>query len=625
MTAPRPFPRIVHAVLGIAGSLLIATSIVAQNAPPPRPASVDETIKSEAFVAPPSQLADAVLAPRHLNVSVTNLSPDRKWFVNEIGDGPVTMDVFSKPFHELGGLFVDFRANRSRTLTIRNNIGLSLRSANSAAKVPVAVPPGSRVSDVVWSPTGKEVAFFVHTPDATHIWVSDLTGKARQVTRTPVLATLNASFGWTKSGGELVAVLIPDARSAMPTPPAVPTGPRVKLAEESDKNRLRTYQSLMATPYDHTLFEWHSTGQVALIDVNTRAVKKVGTPTMARSIDPSPDGKHLNVTRMVKPFSYLVPFSNFGTVTEIWGADGQVLATLQDTPLNLGVDTARAVTAPGAAVEAPATVGKREVTWRPDNQGLTYLEQEPSRGRDTSETPGDTTRAQRKDRVLTWAPPFTTGTAKIVYESNTRIVTHRYAPDLSVLFLSERQGQSTHEYAVYLADPTKKYTLARFRGDDVYANPGSMVMARGTIGGGGGFGGGGFGGAGANLSDRTVHLSPDASSIYLAGTQYDKNPEQVGPRAFVDKVDIKTAQKSRVYLSDNTGVYERAVAFQDLDNRMLVVTRESKTDVPQAFFRSGDQLTQITENRDYTPDLTKAPPKRSSSSNVPTGSSSRST
>ncbi len=587
--------------------LLVAATASAQNATT-RPTTVDEVIKSEAFVSPNDKLSDAILAPRHLNVSPSNYSPDRKWFVHEVGDGPVTMDVFSKPYHELGGLFVDFRANRNRNLTIRTNVGIELRSATSNTRVAVALPAGSRVSNTSWSPDGKAIAFYVHTPDGTHLWVSDLAGKARQVTTKPVLATLVTTFDWTSNGSQIATVLIPDGRSAQPQPPAVPTGPRVKLAEENDKNRLRTYQSLMATQHDQALLEWHSTGQVALIDVNTRAVRKVGAPLMVREIDPSPDGRFLRVTRMNKPFSYLVPVQNFGSTQEIWDAEGKVLAKVEDTPLNLGVDTARAVAAPGAGGEGPNANGKRELTWRPDNQGLTYLEQEaapPRRDNNNADAPGDSAaRPQRKDRVMTWSAPFGAGDAKLLYESNTRIATHRYAPDMSVLFLSERQGQSTHEYAVVLSEPGRRYTLARFRADDVYGNPGTLVMARGTLGGGGGFGGGfGFGAA---TGDKRVQLSSDGSSVYLAGTQYDRNPEQNGPRAFIDKVNIRTGAKTRVYQSDNNNVYERAVAFQDIDAKQLVVVRESEKVVPQAFYRNGEQLVQLTENKDYTPDLTNA-------------------
>ncbi len=608
MTFPRS--RTAHATWRVLAAVVLAASpALAQNAAAGRAMSNDEMIRTETFVRPPDPLSSAVLAPRHLNVSVNNLSTDRMWFVNEIGDGPVSMDVFSKPFHELGGLFVDFRANRSRNLTIRNSVGLQLVSATTGNKVSVQVPAGSRVSNAAWSPDGKAVAFFVHTPDATHIYVADVNGKSTQVTRTPVLATLVTSFDWTANSGQIATVLIPAGRAAMPVAPVVPQGPRVKLAEESDKNRLRTYQSLMATPHDQAMLEWHATGQVALIDVKTRAVKTLGQPTMVREIVPSPDGKYLRITRVVKPLSYVVPVSNFGTVQEIWDAGGKVLTKLREDPLNLGIDTARAVTAPGAGGEGPQQAGKREITWRPDGQGLTYLEQEPAPARaDSARAATDTAgQPRRRDRVMHWLPPFDTSSLKTLYESNARIATHRYSPDLKILFLSERAGQQTHEYAVILSEPTRRYTLARYRAEDVYANPGALVMARGTLGGGGGFGGGFFGFGGDGGGNREVQVSTDGEHVYFYGTKYDRSPLEVGPRSFIDKVNVKTAAKTRVYESDNNGVFERVVAFHDLDGKRLIVSRESERDTPQAFFRSGDQLTQLTQNTDYTPDLTRAP------------------
>ena len=58
---------------------------------------------------------------------------------------------------------------------------------------------------------------------------------------------------------------------------------------------------------------------------------------MVRSLDASPDAKYVRVTRMVKPFSYDVPVSSFGTVDEVWDADGRMLAKVTDRPINLGV------------------------------------------------------------------------------------------------------------------------------------------------------------------------------------------------------------------------------------------------------------------------------------------------
>jgi len=58
----------------------------------------------------------------------------------------------------------------------------------------------------------------------------------------------------------------------------------------------------MGTPHDFDLLEWHATGQVALINVQTGTVTKVGKPTLVRSMDASPKGNYLRITRMTKPF-----------------------------------------------------------------------------------------------------------------------------------------------------------------------------------------------------------------------------------------------------------------------------------------------------------------------------------
>jgi hypothetical protein len=159
---------------------------------------VDEALWHETYQTPPKELAEAVLAPRHLNVTLSNPSPDRKWFLNEVGDGPVPMKTFSKPFHELGGVFVDYKANRARALTTRNNAGIQLISAADGSSRPIQIPPGARVSNATWSPDSASIAYFAHTDDATHIWVADVvTGKSRQLTRTPVLATLVSSLDFT--------------------------------------------------------------------------------------------------------------------------------------------------------------------------------------------------------------------------------------------------------------------------------------------------------------------------------------------------------------------------------------------------------------------------------------------
>jgi dipeptidyl aminopeptidase/acylaminoacyl peptidase len=626
MTKPRAHRLLRAAPLLLLLVALVPMQLAGQSATPPASNWADDILKQESYAQPPKELAEAVLAPRHLNITLSNLSPDKKWFVDEIGDGPVLMKTFSKPFHELGGVFIDYKANRSRTLTIRSSVGIQLISAADGTRRTVQTPPGTRVTNATWSPDSASVAYLAHTDEATTLWIADaVSGKSRQLTKTPLLATLVTNFEFTADGKQIAAVLIPDGRPAMPPVPTAPNGPTVKIAD-AEKNRLRTFPSLMSTTYDKELLEWHATGQVALIDVQKGAVRKIGQPTMVRGIDPSIDGKYVRVSKMTKPFSYDVPVSSFGQVEEMWDtADGKMLAKLSDRPINLGIqdDTQPPADPPaaGGGGRGGNQQGKREMAWRSDGQGLTYLEQEPpppgttgragrgaGRGAAADATGEDAGRGgrapERKDRLYQWLAPFDDASRKVLFESTTRMTGLRFSPDMKMIFFSERAGQNTVDYAVNLSEPAQRHTIARYRFDDVYANPGSLVGVRGGGGGGGRGAGGGRGGGGGGTGP--VLLSADGTSVFLQGSTYDRSPNDIGPKTFIDRVAIKSGEKKRIYESENQEIYERVTSALDLDAGRYIVLREGPRTVPQQFLVQNGTRTALTKNQDYTPDVTNA-------------------
>jgi dienelactone hydrolase len=332
---------------------------------------------------------------------------------------------------------------------------------------------------------------------------------------------------------------------------------------------------------------------------------------------------------LYRPFSYDVPVSNFGQIEEIWDEAGKALARVTERPINLGVqdDTPNPdpQAAPAGGGRGAAQNGKREVAWRTDGQGLTFVEQEPAPSRGGSGArAGDDQNADdqppaggrrgasggavpRKDRVFQWVPPFDASSMRVVYENPTRISGHRYSPDMQVLFFSERVGQNQVESAVYLMEISKKSTLARYRADDNYTNPGSLVGTRGTAEGGraGGAGAGRGGGGGTG----PVMLSADGTSVFFQGFVYDRNPNDVAPKNFIDRVAIKTGEKQRIYESDNNGVSERVSTVVDADGKRFIVSRESPTEVPQNFLLDlggGGGRVQLTKNVDVHEDLTHA-------------------
>ena len=101
--------RFARTVVALLFALLPLTLVAQQAATAPQaPAKqtapetwADKILHQETYATPPAEVAEAVTAPRHLNVNLSNLSPDKKWFLNQVGDGPVPMSTFSKPFDEL--------------------------------------------------------------------------------------------------------------------------------------------------------------------------------------------------------------------------------------------------------------------------------------------------------------------------------------------------------------------------------------------------------------------------------------------------------------------------------------------------------------------------------------------
>ena len=615
-------------------SFVSALTLLAALAAPPALAqdlaqqgALKELLAKESYVRPPAAIERIVSAPWHLNATLSNQSPDRKHFLKLRSDGMPTVQQFGKTHYYLGGLQVDPKANRARTLTTRGAAGLELIDAATGQSRVVETPKGATVSSAQWSPDGSEIAFLANFDDASHLYVADVaTGKSRRLTKTPVLATLVTNVEWTNGGKSLFTVLLPDNRGPEPMHPTIETGPQVKIVGGA-KNKTRTYRdySLLQDSHDKDRLEYFTTGQLAALDAKTGAVKKIGAPAMISAIDASPDGQYVRVTTMQKPFSYLVQYQNFGSVDQIWDGTGKVVAELSKRSLRDG-DSALGDD-PAAGPAAGADTARRNFGWVPNGKGIYYLQQEPgpARGAAQTDTAADEPGGRggrggppRRDHLYVWEAPFS-GSAKSVLQSNNRISDILWTEDADLLFAAENANGASSVYATYLSEPTKRYTIARIRG---------VNLSLGTLGGGRFGGGGGRGGTGADSvtfyqnpgtvmsmpsrsSGEVALLSSDKNHAYLTGTQYYRTYADSAPRPFVDRVEIKTGKKERVFFGAPE-IFERVVAPLDNDFTRAIVVRESPTLIPDSYLRDmkTGQLTKLTNNKDYAPEITQAQRKR---------------
>jgi dipeptidyl aminopeptidase/acylaminoacyl peptidase len=626
---PLSFRRIATRAIALPATLAALIAPLARAQQNAADVSKDELapkdrLTAETYVRPPGAISRLVTAPRQNNVLLSNQSPNRKYFLKLQSEGLPSVQTFGKPHYYFGGLQVDFKANRARVLTTRGSSGLAIIDATTGQSRTLETPKGASVSSPQWSPDGTKLAYIANFDDASRLYVADLaTGKSRVVSPRSLLATLVTTVDWTADGSQLITVLVPDGRKAEPKRPEIETGPLVRLTDEK-KEKTRNFASLLRDPYEKDLMEYYVTGQLAMINASNGAIKKIGTPGMISAVDASPDGKYVHVTLMQKPFSYIVQYNSFGTSEQVWDVDGKMLRELVNRPLREVSDDNDQPGPPGAGANDTLP---RNTAWMPNGAGLYYLQQDPAPPRavgaaaDTTDaaSPRGPGAARRKDHLYQLTPPFDAASKKSLLDADSRIGGVLFTDDGKAVFAAENANGTGHVYAVYFDEPAKKYTIWRVRGLNA------------SVGGARGFGGGGGGGRGGTGADSVTfyqnpgsimakrgragvpvaQLSTDGKYAFLEGTRYFKTWQDSAPHGFVDKVEIKTGQKSRVF-EGRPDMYETVTAALDDDFSKFVVARESPTQVTDAYLRDGTsgQYTKLTSNKDYTPEFTAAIRKR---------------
>ena len=432
----------------IVGAALFALPAAAQTAVGQ---SDHDLLATETYVRPPTVVDRIIMAPR-TDISFAQPSPDRKWFLKSPGLDRGDVAQFGKPHVYLGGIQVDTHANRARSLTTSTHLGLILVDPQTNATKTLETPKGASISAQVWSPNGTQVAYIANFDDASQVYVADVaTGKSVQVSKTPLLGVLVTTIEWTADGKSIVAVVVPDGRGPAPVfgNKGIADGPEVRMTESRTIPQV-IHPSLLEDPFEKASLKYYSTGQVALIDVKTKTMKKIGAPGMIRSVDASPDGQYFRVTEMTEPFSYLVPATSFGSVQELWDINGKSIAQLNKQPLREGEAAGDGDTPAGGGrggLVQPATdTGKRNIAWNPVGNGLVYFESVFSaggnngggagaaapagggggrggrggRGGAAAPAPGRGTPAARPAptsvRYMSWTAPFGPSDTKLIYE-----------------------------------------------------------------------------------------------------------------------------------------------------------------------------------------------------------------
>ena len=288
-------------------------------------------VAQQGYKKPPKEVLDILSAPVTPTASI---SPARDTILLATGLRYPPLADLAQPMLRLAGLRINPATNGPHRF--QYSVALSLKRISDGSEVKIALPPGAKISSVQWSGDGKHFAFLNTAGAGTDLWVGDAAnGKIRQLkgvrvnnayspdARPEQFSFYRDSIHWMPDNHTLLVQLVPSKRPAAPSEQSVPREPNTQESF-GRVGPVRTFEDLLKTPFDEELFEYYLTSQLALIDIGNGKPTEVGQPAIFQSVDPAPDGQHLLVARVHRPFSYLYPESVFPKDVEVWDTKGKV-------------------------------------------------------------------------------------------------------------------------------------------------------------------------------------------------------------------------------------------------------------------------------------------------------------
>jgi len=574
--------------------VFLGTAVLAQ--PAQTEEKEEDDLYAESYLMPPEDIQDFLTRDKNYD-TLNNLSPDGEHFVISLSGEYSSLKLMTQRTLRLGMLEICPDTNREWRLSTYGNVGLKIFSLKKKEDWSVKLPKDVFVSEMVWSPDGKKMAFLAHLPQGTQVWTADVaSGKVNVLCKAYVMATLTgrrrygrSSGGsqmlqWTPSGS-ILTLLVPDDRGPEPKESAVPSSPLIRHTRKK-ATPTSTYPFLMRTAHDKALFRYYTTAQLAELTPG-KSPRKIGEPAMYQSISLSPDGKYILAEKVVEPFSYIVSYSSFPRNLEVMDMAGKVLSTIRETPLREASG--------GGARNAQADL-PRGVAWRPDGKGLSFLwreQKEKKQDQDDAEEE-DEDKEDRKDRLMLLTAPFAMDQAQTLIASKKRFGNVSYAVDGEYVFTRmSGQGEDCETGTDIVAfdltqtPPKKNVLLKDIETEDLVKLPGDVVTR-------------------SNSNGIAYALtSSDNRHVYLQSNGYK---EDLKRRPFIDRLAIADGKIERVF-EGSADKYENPLVPLDRDLTSMISSRESRTIFPDSWLWQKDNtVTKLTNNRNPFPEF--VPSKR---------------
>ncbi len=500
------------------------------------------------------ELVDVPLAPSVL------LDDKKEYVVFLYRNAYKTIAELSEKELRLGGLRIDPKTNISSRKTYYNNVKIKYLNKDSDEIVQVkGLPQNARLANFNWSPDQRKICLTNTTATGVELWVFDLeTASLQRLTEPNLNANLGDVINWFEDSESVLVKMLPSARKDLiDTEAAIPTGPTVSV-NDGKKAQNRTYQDLLKNKNDEFNFEQLSLSEIYKVSLDGKKEKWLDM-AMYWSLSFSPDGNYVLVSTVEKPFSYLVPYRRFPYKTIIYTKDAKPVNTLIEVPLIEDLPVGF------MAVRE----GKRRFSWRKD-KAATIIYVEALDGGDPKNE------VEYRDEVFQLDAPFD-GEGKSLIKLTNRYGGMNWGNDeMAVVYDYWWNTRNTKGYLFNPSDNTQTPTIFEDRNyQDRYSDPGNFVTKRNEMG--------------------SYVMAIENDEVFLLGAGYTEE----GQFPFLDKLNLKTAEKTRIYQSAYTDKKESLRDYNPKNNKLLVRI-ESPTEYPNYYFRDlsatteDQQLSQLT-------------------------------
>lgn len=424
-----------------------------------------------------------------------------------------------------------------------------LATIPGGALIHVALPEGACPQEPVWAADGKKFAFANIAADSVELWIGDAaTGAVHRVEGVRLNPMFGAEMQWMPDQKALLVKLVPEGMGGPPPEPVTPAGPSIQeTGGQTGQSSTYENRDTLGNKHDEDVFDYYAASQLALVDAGTGAVAPVGKSGNYDAVSAAPDGQHILVTAIHKPYSYVTTYDRFPHEVEVWDISDRgamTTHTIASLPLEDRVPI-RGV-----------PMGPREFEGRPTDPATLVWAEALDKGDWNVNVP-------KRDKIMLQKAPFTSPAVEIVQSEQ------RYAgmdwserPSVALLYEYDNNKHMRHTLIVDVDDPQQTpRQIWDISSDEHYADPGMPVTMQ--------------------LANGFQVMRQDGDWIYLSGI--GSSPD--GDRPFLDRFDVKTLTYERLFRSDKTS-YDRFLSFTGPDTRRFLTWEQSPMDPPNAYERT---------------------------------------